>query len=147
MHKLVEILRRKIKMNQKEIAIQCLKKLDIYKSYIKKFENETIPTFFERLAGFYLFNEPVVEDKVRRIEREYNVLVYAVTHEWFEFGECWSFLCVSGSAENLEDCITETSLPDTFYVYSYVWNQDDNNLSEFGDIIVKCGGGGIRRIG
>ena len=134
-------------MNQKEIAIQCLKKLDIYKPYIRKFEKEDMPTFFERFAGFYLFNEPVLQDKVKKVEAENDVLVYAITHEWLEFGECWSLLCVSKSTESIDDCITDTSLPDTFYAFAYVWNQDDDQCSEVGDIVVRSYGGGIRRIG
>lgn len=134
-------------MNQKEIAIQCLKKLDIYKPYIRKFEKEDMPTFFERFAGFYLFNEPVLQDKVKQIEKDNDVLVYAITHEWLEFGECWSFLCVTKDTESIDDCITDTSHPDMFYTFAYVWNQDDDSCSEFGDIVVKSYGGGIRRVG
>ena len=134
-------------MTQKEIAIQCLKKLDIYKPYIKKFEKEDMPTFFERFAGFYLFNEPVLQAKVKEVEREYGVLVYALTHEWLEGMECWSLLCVSKSTETIEDCIMDTSQSDTFFVYSYVWNQEHDHFSEFGDIVVQSAGGGLRRIG
>lgn len=134
-------------MNQKEIAIQCLKKLDIYSPYIRKFEKEGMPTFFERFAGFYLFNEPVLQDKVKKVEEENGVLVYALTHEWLEFGECWSMLCVPKSTEGIEDCITDSSMPNTFYAFAYVWNQDDDMCSEFGDIVVKAGFGGIRRVG
>ena len=134
-------------MNQKEIAIQCLKKLDIYRPYIKKFEKENMPTFFERCAGFYLFNEPVLQDKVKQVEKENNVLVYAITHEWLEEMECWSLLCVSSSTESIEDCIMDTAHPDTFFVYAYVWNQEHDHFSEFGDIVVQSAGGGIRRIG
>ncbi len=134
-------------MNQKEIAIQCLKRLDIYKPYIRKFEKEDMPTFFERCAGYYLFNEPVLQDKVKKVQEEYGVLVYALTHEWLEFGECWSMLCVSGSTESIDDCIMDTSQPSMFYTYAYVWNQDNDHFSEFGDIIVQSYGGGIRRLG
>ncbi len=134
-------------MNQKEIAIQCLKKLDIYKPYIRKFEKEDMPTFFERCAGYYLFNEPVLQAKVKEVEKEYGVLVYALTHEWLEFGECWSMLCVSKSTESIDDCIMDTSQPNMFYTYSYVWNQDNGHFSEFGDIVVQSYGGGIRRLG
>jgi len=134
-------------MNQKEIAIQCLKKLDIYKPYIRKFEKEDMPTFFERFAGFYLFNEPVLQDKVKKVEKENDVLVYAITHEWLEFGECWSLLCVSKSTESINDCLMDTGYPNRFYTFSYVWNQDDDMLSEFGDIVVQSAGGGLRRIG
>ena len=134
-------------MNQKEIAIQCLKKLDIYKPYIRKFEKEDMPTFFERCAGFYLFNEPVLQDKVKKVQEEYGVLVYAITHEWLDCGECWSLLCVSKSTETIEDCIMDTARPSVFYAYSYVWNQDNDHFSEFGDIVVQSTGGGIRRLG
>ncbi len=134
-------------MNQKEIAIECLKKLDIYKPYIRKFEKEDMPTFFERCAGFYLFNEPVLQAKVKQIEKENDVLVYAITHEWFDFGECWSMLCASKSTNTIDDCLLETSQPNTFYTFAYVWNQDADLLSEFGDVVVRSYGGGIRRIG
>lgn len=134
-------------MNQKEIAIQCLKKLDIYKPYIRKFEKDDMPTFFERCAGFYLFNEPVLQDKVKKVQEEYGVLVYALTHEWLEFGECWSMLCISKSTETIEDCIMDTAQPNIFYAYSYVWNQDNDHFSEFGDIVVQSAGGGLRRLG
>ena len=133
-------------MNQKEIAIQCLKKLDIYKPYIRKFEKEDMPTFFERFAGFYLFNEPVLQDKVKKVEKEYGVLVYALTHEWFDFGACWSMLCIQKNSKNLEDHLTEAGA-NTFYVFAYVWNEDHDCLSEFGSIAVKSYGGGLRRLG
>ena len=131
-------------MNQKEIAIQCLKKLDIYKPYIRKFEKEDMPTFFERFAGFYLFNEPVLQAKVKEVQEEYGVLVYALTHEWLEDMEGWSMLCVSKSTESIEDCITDTPRPNVFYTYAYVWNQENDTFSEFGDIVVQSAGGGIR---
>lgn len=134
-------------MSQKEIAIQCLQKLDIYRPYIRKFEKEDMPTFFERFAGFYLFNEPVLQAKVKEVQEEYGVLVYALTHEWLEGMECWSMLCVSKSAESIEDCITDTPRPNVFYAYAYVWNQENDTFSEFGDIVVQSGGGGLRRLG
>lgn len=134
-------------MNQKEIAIQCLTKLDIYKPYIRKFEKEDMPTFFERFAGFYLFNEPVLQAKVKEVQEEYGVLVYALTHEWLESMECWSMLCVSKSTGSINDCIVDTGYPSRFYAFSYVWNQENDTLSEFGDIVVQSAGGGLRRIG
>ena len=134
-------------MNQKEIAVLCLKKLDIYKPYIRKFEAEGMPTFFERFAGFYLNNELVLQEKVKQVEKDTGVLVYAITHEWMEFGECWSMLCVPRDCEDIEDCIPESPMHDTLYAFAYVWNQDDDLCSEFGDIVVKCAYGGIRRIG
>ena len=134
-------------MTQKEIAIQCLEKLDIYKPYIRKFKSAAgIPCFFENYGGFYADQEPDLWKKIKEVESEYGCLVYAVTHEFFEFGECWSMLCVSKDTEEVLDCLDQCDLK-TFYAFSYVWNQTDEMLSEFGDVVVRSFGGGIRRIG
>ena len=132
---------------QQEIAVQCLKKLDIFQPYITRFAKDSTPCFFERYVGFYADQEPELWAKVKEIQEEYGCLVYGITHEFFEFGECWSFLIVSKDTESLEDCLTEINESDTFYAFSYVWNRDCPELSEFGDIAVKLGMGGIRRIG
>ena len=136
------------KVKQKEIAIQCLEKLDIYKPYVRKFQSEaSIPCFFENFGGFYADQEPELWKKIKEVKEEYNCLVYALTHEFFEFGECWSMLCVSKDTTCIEDCLGAFSRPNTFYAFAYVWNQTDEWLSEFGDIAVQSLGGGIRRIG
>lgn len=136
------------KAAQKEIAIQCLEKLDIYKPYIKKFNSEAgTPCFFENFCGFYADQEPEPWKKIKEVEAEYNCLVYAVTHEYFEFGECWSMLCVSKDSESIDDCFGAFSRPNTFYAFAYVWNQTNKQLSEFGDVVVQSFAGGIRRIG
>lgn len=136
------------KLAQKEIAVECLEKLDIYKPYIRKFKSEkTMPCFFENFGGFWADQEPRLWSKIKEVEEEYNCLVYAVTHEYFEFGECWSMLCVSKDTKTIEDCLGTFSRPNTFYAFAYVWNQTDEWLSEFGDVAVQAFGGGIRRIG
>ena len=133
---------------QKEIAVACLEKLDIYKPYIRKFKSEkTMPCFYENFGGFWADQEPRLWKKVKEVEDEYNCLVYAITHEYFEFGECWSMLCVSKSTTCIEDCLGAFNKPSTFYAFAYVWNQTDEWLSEFGDVAVQAFGGGIRRIG
>ena len=136
-------------MTQKEIAIQCLEKLDIYKPYIRKFKSKAgTPCFFENFGGFYVDQEPEVYSKVKEIERDYNVLVYRITHEFTEFGECWSMLCVSQNPDSVEDFVSGTrSLSGRFYAYAYIWNKTDDFCSEFGDIVVQSFGGGIKRIG
>lgn len=135
-------------MTQKEIAVECLKKLDIYEPYIKRFNSDSsMPCFFEGFGGFYADQEPELWTKIKEVEQEYKCLVYAVTHEYFEFGECWSMLCVSKDTKTVEDCLGAFSKPKTFYTFAYVWNQTDEWLSEFGDIAVQSFGGGIRRIG
>ena len=134
-------------VKRKEIAVECLEKLDIYKPYIMKFKSKAgTPCFFENFAGFYADQEPELWNKIKEVEKEYGCIIYAVTHEMTNFGECWSMLCVSADSEGMSDCLDTYRTPDTFSAYSYVWNTQADYFSEFGDIIVKSFGGGIKRI-
>ena len=134
------------KEQQKAKAIEMLKKLDIYKPYIKGFEQEDRVCFFERFAGFWVDQEPAVYEKVKEFEEKHNCTVYAITHEFMEFGECWDFLYVSQYTEDWE-WICEQCDNVSYYAAAYVWNKDFPEDSEFGDIVVKTFGGGITRIG
>ncbi len=134
-------------MTQKEIAIKCLEKLDVYKPYIRKFKSKAgIPCFFESFAGFYVDQEPAIWNKVKEIEKEHGCLVYALTHELTDFGECWSMLCVSKDSESIEDCFVTARTPNTYYAFAYIWNKSNSMFSEFGDIVVRSGFGGIKRV-
>lgn len=134
-------------MTKKEIAIECLEKLDIYKPYIRKFKSEkTMPCFYENFGGFWADQEPELWKKIKEVEEEYDCLVYAITHEFFKFGECWSMLCVRKDTKEVRDCLIQNTIS-RFYAFAYVWNQTDDLLSEFGDVVVQAFGGGIRRIG
>ena len=130
---------------KKEKAIQLLKEMDIYKPYIKGFENSGRVCFFENYGGFWVDQEPLILSKIKELEEKYNCLVYAVTHEMTSIGEMYDFLIVSAYPEEWDD----TLLPagnSSFYAYAYVWNVDDDYCSEFGDIVVHSFGGGIKRI-
>ena len=77
---------------------------------------------------------------------EYEGVVYAITHEFAEFGECWSFLMVSKYDEEWEYDFEQYG--NKFRAFAYVWNVDNDDMcSEAGDIVVQSFGGGIRRIG
>ena len=134
------------KVTQKEIAVKCLEQLDIYKPYIRRFEVADIPCFFENFGGFYVDQEPELFAKIKEVEQKYDCLVYAITHEYLEFGECWSLLCVSKETEDWTECLDQFR-NNCFYAFAYVWNKTDDWLSEFGDVVVQSFGGGIRRIG
>jgi len=133
-------------MTQKEIAISAMKSLDIYKPYIKEFEKNGTVTLFEGFGGYYIGedNEPELLHKIREFEAEHECIVYAVTHEMFEFGECYSFLIISKYEDewkSILNCIKNG------YVFAYAWNKDDDYCSEFGDIVVRSFAGGIARVG
>ena len=129
---------------QKDIAIQCLEKLEIYKPYINKFKSTGMPCFFENYAGFWVDQEPEVYKKMKEIEEENNVLVYALTHELTDYGETWAMLCVTADTDIMEDVLGRFSNTE-FYALSYLWNKSNPIFSEFRDITIKSYCGGIKR--
>ena len=134
-----------MKEKQKAKAIEIMKQMDIYKPYIESFKNEDKVCFFEQFGGFWVYQEPEVEAKMKELEKEYGCTVYAITHEFTQFGECYSFLLVSKYEEEWDRCVV--SEKNNHYAFAYVWNKDDDWCSEFGTVVVKSFGGGIKRIG
>lgn len=133
-------------MTQKEVALSAMKELDILPAYINKFKKDGTITLFERYGGYYIDedNEPELLKKIRAFEAETGSIVYAVTHEMFMFGECYSFLIISKYEEEWARTLNETKRG---LAWSYVWNKTDEWCSEFGTITVQSFGGGIRRAG
>ena len=82
---------------------------------------------------------------MKELEKEYDCRVYAITHEFTQFGECYSFLIVTAYEEEWDRSVV--SEKNNHYAFAYVWNKDDDWCSEFGTIVVKSYGGGIKRIG
>ena len=131
------------KEQRKEQAVKAMKTLDIYKPYIKGFIEKDKVCLFENYGGFWIDQEPELYSKVKAFEQKYECTVYAVTHEYFEFGECYDFLIVTGYEEEWDDLVCKGM--QGHIVFAYVWNKDDDTCSEFGSIGVKSFGGGIRR--
>ena len=128
---------------RKTKAVELLHQLDIYEPYIQGFENDNQVCFFENYGGYWVYQEPDVYKKMLEIENEYNCTIYAITHEWASFGECYSFLYVSRyKSEWPYSLVTEE---DVHYATAYVWNKSFEEFSEFGTIGVKSFGGGIAR--
>ena len=134
-----------MKEKQKAKAIELMKQIGIYKPYIDGFEKEDQVCFFEQFAGFWVYQEPDIEAKMKQLEKEYECRVYAITHKLTQFGECYSFLIVTAYEEEWDRSVV--SEKNNHYAFAYVWNKDDDWCSEFGTIVVKSYGGGIKRIG
>lgn len=134
-----------MKQKQKTKAIELLKQLNIYKPYIDGFEKDNQVCFYENYAGFWVYQEPEVESKMKALEKEYGCTVYAITHEFTPFGECYSFLIVTAYEEEWDRSVV--SEKNKHYAFAYVWNKDDDWCSEFGTIALQNYGGGIKRIG
>ena len=134
-----------MKQEERKIkAIELLEKMDIYKPYIKGFRESDKVCFFERFGGYWVDQEPEIYNKMQEIEKQFNCTVYAITHEFTEFGECYSFLLVTNYKSEWKNLVvTENG---THYAFAYVWNKDDDWCSELGTVGVKSFGGGITRV-
>ena len=121
-----------------------MKKLDIYKPYIKGFKENDEVCFFEGFGGFWAWQDEELQSKIKKLEEKYNCTVYAVTHEYTDFGELYDFLIVTDYKEEWNDLLN--NVQGGYYAFAYVWNKTDDDLSEFGTISLQSFGGGIRRI-
>ena len=129
---------------KKAKAVEMLKELDIYKPYIDGFKEENNVCYFERYAGYWAYQDEELIKKIKQIEQRYNCLVYAVTHEYLEFGECYSLLVIPDYKEDWDYILEKAQ--NGYYAYAYVWNKTDNDCSEFGTIGVESFGGGLKRV-
>lgn len=129
---------------RKNKALELMQKLDIYKPYIKGFRDAGDICFFENFGGYWTWQNEDLHNKIQEIEKKYNCTVYAVTHEYTEFGELYDLLVITDYKEEWNDLLTKAQ--NTFYAFAYVWNKDDDFCSEFGTIAIESFGGGIRRI-
>jgi len=131
------------KKQRKEKATEIMKELNIYAPYVDGFNEEDKVCLYEHYAGFWAEQYPELEAKIRKLEQKYNCTVYAITHEFAEFGELYDFLIVTDYPDEWEDLLY--NYDDGHTVFAYVWNKTDEWCSEFGEISVKSFGGGIRR--
>lgn len=132
-------------MTQKEKAISLMKQLGIHKPYITGFDKKDNVCFYENYAGFWAYQEPELMAKIKDFEQSNGAIVYAVTHEYLEFGECYDFLFVPKDKEDWDDLVEDLG-NGRFYAYAYVWNKDCTWCSEYGTIYIRSFGGGIKRI-
>lgn len=138
-------MKQATKEQRKEYAVKLMKKLNIYKPYIEGFIEENNVCYFERYAGFWAFQDEELLEKINTIEEKYNCTVYAITHDFAEFGELYNFLIVTSYKEEWDELLIGDNT--TKYAYAYVWNKTDNDCSEFGTIVINPLYGGLRRIG
>ena len=135
-----------LREKQKEFALKILKQLDIYRPYIKGFKDKGDVCWFENYAGFWAYQDEELMAKIKEFEEEHNALVYAVSHDYTDFGECFALLYISAYEEDWDYTIQHIE-QNKYYVASYVWNKTDEWSSDMGDIAIISAFGGIRRIG
>ena len=109
---------------KKQKAIEIMNTLNLYKPYIKGFEQHNDVCYYEEFGGFWTYQEPELQEKIETFEKEHDCLVYAVTHEYTEFGELYDFLIVTDYEEEWDTLLEKTDR--YYYVFAYVWNKDDD---------------------
>jgi len=145
MSETMKAVSKEIAKQQKAKAVEYLRMLDIFKPYIQGFKQYDKVCFFENFGGFWVYQEPEIEKKMREIEEEHGCKVYAITHCKIDGDDMWSFLVVTSTPEEWDDLVYRDG--NGFYAFAYTWNRSYEYDSEFGDIYLQNFGGGIRRIG
>lgn len=139
---------RLTRTEQKNLALARMRQMKIYDPYIKIFDKSDVVTMYERFGGYYATasnGEKELEDKIHEFEARTGNLVYAVTHNFTNYGEMYSFLIVSSYREDETKRLLE-EYDGHFYPMAYVWNKDCEECSEYGTIGVKSYGGGLNRV-
>lgn len=130
-----------LKIEQKQEAIQRMKKLDIYSQTIREFEKENIVNKSEHGGILYWLDENE-QEFVKEFEEKYNATVYHVIHNYTEFGELYSLLYVS---QHKEEWDFDNEDLENGYCLAYVKNIEEDAFSEFGSIGIKSQFGGLVR--
>lgn len=133
------------KEQQKENAIKALEKIQCYKPYLNAFKKGTI-TMYEGVGGYYLDKqEQAVLDKISQIEKELNGTVFAVIHQFTDFGELYTMLWSTAYEEDVEYTV-EKFRNGHYGVFAYVWNKTYEPFSEFGTVEIMPYLGGLVRV-
>lgn len=107
------------------------------------FKEANLVVFFEAVYVRFV-DVHFLHAKMKALEEKHKCKVYAVTHEYTEFGELYDFLIVTDYPEEWDTLVYSQGNHHT--AFAYVWNKDDDWCSEFGNVTVQSFGGGIKRI-
>lgn len=131
--------------NEQDIILSIMTDLEIYKPYIQAWKKDQTVTFYERYGGYWLWQEEQAYDKMKELQEQYGIIIYAALHNMTTCGEMWSYCYVDQDAVDKSEYISEYGHHDGYYLNSVVWNVDSDSI-EFGDIVVNSFGGGLNRI-
>lgn len=141
------------KNKQRKLAKERLRKLTdkgMMPVVAQDYESDGLIYYSERtpLGGILYWANDIgdcpqeVQDKIKELEEKYDSVVYHITHEYTDFGECYDLWLVSE-----EDVLyPDEELFERGYTFSYVINMSDPMFSEFGTIGFKLIGGGAIRV-
>lgn len=133
-------------IEQKPIAVQFMQQLGVDKSCITAFERTGKIYCYEDFIATEINPDSELAKKIKEFEDEHQSLVYAVTHSYLMFGECYELLFVSQYSEDWEHIVMNKG-NNNFLVNVYAWNVGKEEYSDMGYVHIVNVDGGLGRIG
>ena len=119
---------------KKAEAIRRMKMLEIFPETIRQFEKENLISVSEPPFGAFYWADEAQQEIIKKIEKEYNLLVYVGIMSYTEFGKMLSLLYVSDHKDEWSDD-NFNLLNGEAMTYTHNFNAED--CSEFGYIMFK----------
>ena len=130
---------------RKEAAVSNLRRMKVYKDFIDCYQTQDYVCYYESGIGYWAFQDEELMAKLKEIEDRFDCTVYAITHEYTDFGECYDFIYIPQDDEEWAYALEKDG--DCFYAFAYVWNKTDDLCSELGTVVLKNRFGGLVRVG
>lgn len=137
------------KYELKILCINALSRLEVCVPYLLDYaENRRVYLFDcdDGWNGRRIVLNSEVDEKIAELQRNHNVQVYSVTHEKFDFGEVYTFLCISRYIEDFDQMLKRFD-NGIYRAYAYAWNKTSEECSEFGSVFLEVADGKLRRVG
>ena len=136
---------KKTRSEMKVKALEIMEHLKLNPLFEMRFFAFDKIAYFDKHTPLFGDVPEFILEKIKEIEKDQDLLVYAVTSDEMQFGKTYSFLVVSPYEEDWKYLIlTEGVL---HRVYAYVWNTTDEWRSESGCVILMNENGKLVRIG
>lgn len=133
----------------KEVAAWALRELNVSTPYVLDFEANDSVYLFDQGNVRRISPSSELMAKIREIEKERKVKIYAVTHDYlFAVGEMYSFLCISLYEEDWDGMVYSIrNHAGLVRVYAYVYNVAIPEYSESGYVLLRSEHGKLVRVG
>ena len=141
-------MRAKQSPRQNDIAAWALSELNVSTPYVLDFKANDSIYLFDGDNVQRISPDSELMDKVREIEIERNLKIYAVMHDNLPvIGETYSFLCISPYQSDWALMVRLSPSKLQAFVYAYVYNVAIPKYSEGGYVALRITGGKLVRFG
>lgn len=140
----------KTREEMKALAVKAMKEMGVYAPFIKDFEETDAVTMYIAGLGYTIDKntEDDLQTVIKKVEEEYNVLVYAVSKNIIGGDTVYALMCV-GEKDTARSVLSKSTRDGMaiYELFAYCYNASCDVFSEFGYIWVQNRYGGLRRIG